>query len=397
MTAGGKLKRCLGEIMQKTTVGKYLLNKRHLHKVVYSYLIPQKLVKRAEQKPDLQSKLLAERIKKCPEKAATLQHKIDDLLQHIVLSPERKQTLEQDMLYYYFAYGYTPNEYICYEFENKTLEERRAFVSDRESVCFGYRVNERNGLRMFSDKMKTYECLEPYFKREAIAISSKKDFEKFCNFIKKHTRVVKKVVSESCGRSVELIDVTREDHRKLFNDFLSQGKIILEEPITSHQSLAVLNSSSVNTVRCCTVNTTEGLEIPWCFMKIGRAGSFVDNGGAGGIFVGIDPETGVFNTDGYNEMNNRFICHPDSGIHLQGFQLPEWEEMLRICREMAQKVPHVAWIGWDMAYSQSGWVVVEGNSLTEAIAPQLTSKKGIRKDLLAYQNRMKAFYPPAGI
>lgn len=392
-----QIKRQISEILEKTTAGKYLFIKKTLHKVVFRFMIPERLVKEAEHDPAMQSRLLMEHIKKCPKKAVEIQKLIDKLLANMEMDADRKEKLNQDMLYCFFAYGYSPNEYLCYEFENKSLAERRAFVSDRESVIFAYRVNERTGLMLFLDKMKTYEYLKDYYKRDAIAVSSEKDYHKFCDYVEKHAKVVKKVVSESCGRSIELIDTTKAEPKKLFADMLSQGKIILEEPIVQHPSVAALNTSSVNTVRCLTIHTDKGIEIPWCFMKVGRAGSFIDNGGAGGILVGIDPATGIFNTDGYDETNMRYSHHPDNGIEFRGFQLPEWEKMLEICREMALKIPEVGWIGWDMAYSQAGWVVVEGNSLSEVIGPQSTSKQGIRKELRGYQDKIKAFYPPASI
>ena len=36
-------------------------------------------------------------------------------------------------------------------------------------------------------------------------------------------------------------------------------------------------------------------------------------------------------------------------------------------------------IGWDMAYSENGWVVVEGNGLSEAIGMQKYICKGNQK------------------
>ena len=144
---------------------------------------------------------------------------------------------------------------------------------------------------------------------------------------------------------------------------------------------AVFNDSSVNTVRCITLKTKNDMLVPYCFMRTGRSGAFVDNGGAGGLFVGIDPETGVLGTDGVDERGVRYNAHPDSGLRFQGYQLPDWSKMISTCKEMAMQIPTVRMIGWDMAYTDKGWIVIEGNGLTEVIGPQCTWLRGIRKDI----------------
>lgn len=54
------------------------------------------------------------------------------------------------------------------------------------------------------------------------------------------------------------------------------------------------------------------------YLKVGRAGSVVDNGGAGGIIINIDKETGELVTDGVREDNTVYARHPDSGMPFKG-------------------------------------------------------------------------------
>ena len=187
---------------------------------------------------------------------------------------------------------------------------------------------------------------------------------------------------------MELIDTNSADKEQLFESLILDGEMILEEQVIQTGVLKQLNGSSVNTVRCITLNTGKGIYTPFCFLKVGRKGAFVDNGGAGGILVGIDSKSGTLNTDGVDEVNHRYSIHPDSKVKFKGLQLPEWEQMISVCREMALQIEKVRFIGWDMAYSDKGWVVIEGNALSEVIGPQATSKKGIRKELNKYITEM---------
>lgn len=296
------------------------------------------------------------------------------------------EEMKMDILFWHFAYGFSINEYLCYGFSHKSADERKLFFSDRESVSFGYDMNDIDDMMIFGDKMNTYYRYQNYFGREAISIDSDEDYNDFVKFTKKYPCFVKKNVRKSCGQSVEVIDIkqTHKTSRELFKDLLSEGKTILEELVIQSPKTGMFNKSSVNTIRCITFNTKEGVMIPYCFMKIGRDGSFIDNGAAGGILVGIDPATGILGTDGVDEIGRRYQRHPDSEVIFKGYQLPEWTKMINICKKMASELLSVPWIGWDMAYTDKGWIVIEGNSLTEVIGPQSTWLKGIKKEIMEF-------------
>ena len=189
---------------------------------------------------------------------------------------------------------------------------------------------------------------------------------------------------------MELVDLTNcgKAPRDLFDSFLKHGPHQLEELVRQSETMARLNASSVNTVRCITFNTRHGIKDPYYFLKVGRAGSFVDNGGAGGILVGIDRDTGRLNTDGFDEFDNRYESHPDSGVKFNSYQLPNWKQIQKICLEMSSKTPKVKFVGWDMAHTDDGWVVIEGNGMSQMIGPQTVTKRGIKAEVEAFMADM---------
>ncbi len=297
---------------------------------------------------------------------------------------EQVQRLRDDIMFCRFAYGFIIDEYIGFHLMDKSPEERKEFISETDHMRFVYMMNDPSDILIFNDKMRTYEKFGAYYHREIISIESPKDYSKFVEYIERHPVFVKKQVYESCGKSIERIDANTcgKSPKELFKDFLSQEKVILEELVQQGEATAVFNPSSVNTIRCITFNTKHGVKAPYCFMKIGRAGSFVDNGGAGGILVGIDEKTGVTNTAGVDELRNIYDAHPDSGVPFRGHQLPEWDKLLSICKEMAAKIPSVPFIGWDLAYTDNNeWVVIEGNGMSQFIGPQTIWQRGIKAEV----------------
>lgn len=300
------------------------------------------------------------------------------------LSSEQQKVMRTDMLFCRFAYGFIPHEYICFHLMDKTADMRKQYVSESDHMRYIYTMNDPVDIMIFNDKMKTYEKFGVYYHREVISIESPEDYIRFEKFVKTHPVFVKKQVYESCGNSIERIDINScgKTLDELFADFLSQEKVILEELVRQGETTAIFNPSSVNTIRCITFNTKDGIKAPYCFMKIGRAGSFVDNGGAGGILVGIDEITGITNTAGVDELRNVYDIHPDSGVQFSGHQLPEWDKMLAICKEMAEKIPSVPFIGWDLAYTDKNeWVVIEGNGMSQFIGPQTIWQRGIKSEV----------------
>mgnify|MGYP000503160321 FL=1 len=52
------------------------------------------------------------------------------------------------MLFCRLAYGFIPSEYVGFELENKSPEQRKEFVSDIDTNVFGYSVNDIKELQV---------------------------------------------------------------------------------------------------------------------------------------------------------------------------------------------------------------------------------------------------------
>ena len=358
--------------------------------------LPDEIIQNAERSVEAKAEAVRLCASKWPKLVASDEKKIERIFSKAAIyrgiTEERRQKIKTDMLFHHYAYGFVPDEYVTYDLEHRTAEETKTFISESEHMCFSCLMNDVLAWQMFNDKMKTYQRFQPYYGREIIVVEKKADFAAFEQFVKRHPVFVKKNVYESCGKSIEKIDAAKSGKtaRELFDTFLAEGKTIIEECVEQSSETAVFNASSVNTVRCITFHTKHGVVAPYCFFKTGRSGSFVDNGGAGGIFAGIDEKTGVLNTNGIDETHAVFEQHPDSGVPFVGYQLPKWDEMIQMCIEMSSKVSKVKYIGWDLAYTQDHkWVVIEGNGLSQFIGPQSTMQRGIKEEVLALMADME--------
>lgn len=300
----------------------------------------------------------------------------------------------QDILFCFFAYGFNPDEYLSYGLKAANLEKRLSYISSRDTNIIVYSLNDIVDIDLFYDKWKTYERFAEYYQRSAMLIDKESDYAAFARFIQAHPRFVKKAVRLSKGQSVALVDATGvDDSSALFAELLEGGRTILEEPIVQSNLMSKLNETSVNTVRCITLKTNEGVEVLYTFLKVGRKGSFVDNGGAGGLLVGIDKETGMLITDARDEFANAYPSHPDHGYDFKGLKLPEWDGLIELTKSISAGISGISYIGWDFAHTEHGWIVVEGNGGSQLIGPQIVFQEGIKQHFLDIAESAEAVIP----
>ena len=357
---------------------------------IMSYFIPDKDVRLGESSSEEKKKIVDKYLSKewiGIKKTADLADRIlSEASQY--KDREDKSDVKTDMLFKRLAYGFQPDEYLCYGLEGMEPEEMRKWISDLDRYIYIFSMNDLKTCQIFNNKARTYEAFKEYYRRDAISIKNDSDYSKFENFVSSHTEFVKKQAFQGMGRSIELVKSDAIIPAEYFKQLIAEGEHIIEGRIQQSSVMSQLNASSVNTVRCITMNTKSGIKILYTFLKVGRNGSFVDNGGAGGILAGIDENTGVINTHGYDEFITEYICHPDSNVEFVGYAFPYWNEMKDMCCEMAAKLPAVRCIGWDLALTDQGWVVVEGNGMTQFIGPQIIYKKGIKKEVLRLMKDM---------
>lgn len=284
----------------------------------------------------------------------------------------------------YNKYKTTPLEYFLFGMRFADKEKRKTYISDK--VLFS--AVAKTGTRPLhdaelNDKFHFYELTLEYFKRSAIEVKGEEDRAKFEHFVVGKDKVILKPNSAACGSGI-FISKT-DDPKSLFDKLMAaKGDWIVEELIKQCKTMADWNPSSVNTVRITTFKNNRGTFIHCPFMRVGRAGSDVDNGGQGGIYALVDADTGVVISDGMDEQGNRYVVHPDSTVEFKGKQIPEWNELRQIVVKIHNtKMPKHIYIGWDFAHTDDGWVLIEGN-WGEYVCQQSVSGRGYQEEFISY-------------
>lgn len=143
---------------------------------------------------------------------------------------------------------------------------------------------------------------------------------------------------------------------------------LIQERIVQHEKMSALCSSSVNTIRLQTVMDKDGNVIPFGpGVRIGRKGSSVDNWALGGVFVGIDSETEKLKDIGIlkPKYGTKVTEHPDTHITFKGYDIPYYKEAEKMVVELHKVLFRSHSIGWDVAITENGPVIIEGNDRWE--------------------------------
>ena len=340
--------------------------------------------KNGDMTPEDKKTVVSECAARWPEAVKRTERRIDELLRNSAVYRERAEdeALRTDMLYSYFVLGFQPLEYIEFALEGRPVAERRTFVSDRQRYTYHARMNDLAEAAVFTDKYKTYLRFRPWFNRDAVPVSGPGDRDAFLAFVEKHPVFVKKDAFGSLGKQVSLVDTTLpgNEPEKVFRE-MAAGRFLCEERVIQGEETARFNRSSLNCIRFYTALTRHGVEYPSCFFRAARSGVFGDGGHHGGVRVGVDPLTGEILTDAVDNDGKIYTAHPDSGVVFKGYRLPDWEGVLRLGETVAKQIPKVKLIGWDFAWSDKGWLVIEGNPTGQIGTVQGATLTGIRAQL----------------
>ena len=180
-----------------------------------------------------------------------------------------------------------------------------------------------------------------------------------------------KPIRGSQGLGVFKIDIDQlnfKDNIDRVQASLTQSYYVIQEVVEQHPDLSSLNPTSLNTMRIDTFRAPrEKAEILSGFLRVGGKDSNVDNISAGGVLVGINLADGVLREKAINKFHGNkkigtFKLNPLTGIPFEGYKIPFFHEVKKIVIQAAEWIPS-ALVGWDVAVSCSGPVLIEANVL----------------------------------
>lgn len=210
------------------------------------------------------------------------------------------------------------------------------------------------------------KCINGYYYHNSIPIS-KNEAIHLCNNL--DNAIIKPALESIHGSKVNSLNARNgvlDNGKSIEELFNSYGKhFIVQERIQQHEKMAALNPTSVNTIRLLTYRRENAIELLYAVVRIGRKGKIIDNESSGGVTTKI-------NNDG--RLAKYLIAPPvegllektDTGVVVEDYQIPSYEKVVEIVKEMHLQLPYFNLAGWDIAVGTDGEpVFIEWNARTE--------------------------------
>lgn len=156
----------------------------------------------------------------------------------------------------------------------------------------------------------------------------------------------------------ELLEYVRELAAK--QDYLVQPRRV------NHPDLLDLCGAALSSMRIMSIRNDRGeVEVLFAVFKVsGQGASVVDNFHAGGFVSKVDMETGELGQAsdwGLKQPGRWLDAHPLTGARIAGRRLPLWPQTVELVRRAHEAVIDRVAVGWEVAITDAGPAIIEGN------------------------------------
>lgn len=272
-----------------------------------------------------------------------------------------KITVLADMVWCGLRYGAGYSDYALFHMWNMNADQRGSVLTRGKNNRYVHALNDPAQMHYFAQKTEFLEKFAPYVKRRWLDLRQA-DAGELEEMMKTLGVVLVKPEDATHGDGVEkFYAADTADFGGLYAQLKAEGRTLVEEVIEQHSELNRLWPGSINTVRLVTIYANGKGNIVESLLRVGNSDKPVDNFNSGGMVVPLDIANGRVLCAAMSKKGERFEAHPATGTQFEGFTVPMWEQVTALVEEAAGVVEGVRYVGWDVAVTPEGPVLVEGN------------------------------------
>ena len=266
-------------------------------------------------------------------------------------------------------------DYQEFEFYNLNKEQRETYLTRGKNNEIIKKFNDKSKFYIFDNKEEMYKIYNKFLKRQWMVLNEN-NYNDFLDFFKQNKVIIVKPIDGEGGKGIEKYEYINDEESKIvYSSLLFKKQLLVEQCIKQHPDMNKLYNKSVNTLRMFTFYKDGQAYFLQAILKVGNGG-VVDNFSSGGMYTYVDDEGTVY-AEAIDQMDNKYYKHPISNETIVGFKVPMFKEAVRMVKEAAKVVTEMGYIGWDVAISEDGPVLVEGNCYPGVfqVKPSLVEKK----------------------
>ncbi len=302
---------------------------------------------------------------------------------HVTNQQDRSSVaLLADMVGSSLKYNTSLLEYFQFHFYEKDARERATYAGTGYMYEYQLLMNPKSSRAVLDDKKEFFVRYSPFVKHLAADIDTLRAQDEVCRKILANPsgKIVLKYSHGQCGWQVGIYKTDFFRNRDLVEFMEEKNYDLAEEFIVQHPDLMSLSPSGVNTVRVITqLDADDEVVLLGARLRVSE-NSPVDNMASGNFAAAIDIKPGIVNTPGvYSDITKDDVTvHPVTGVDIVGFQVPYWPEIISMVKKAAVHAPENRSIGWDVAVTENGPGLIEGNHDWCKLVWQLPIKQGLK-------------------
>lgn len=277
------------------------------------------------------------------------------------------------------VYDIPADYYVLYRMWELTDEEISTYARRKDSNRLFAKYNIKEETLVLKNKAKFDEVYSEYIKRK-FWVNRETNYEEFLEFVKDIDSIFCKPIDSGGGQGTEKIVLSERDPEELYNYLIAKDRMLVEECVVQHPEIDKFAPGCVNTIRVVTLLKDDICHFICAGIRMGNA-DVVDNFHKDGMVCDVDIKTGKIITPAIDRKGSTYNKHPRTGYEFMGFEIPNWDKVLKLAEDAIRVQPGVNYVGWDIAVCLDKAVIIEGNSAPDLVliqAPYARQKQGKR-------------------
>ena len=285
--------------------------------------------------------------------------KLDKLAKDIAKRNNKSVSyVKRDMFNNFVKYGIGYTDYLKGDYINLNKEQKKTYVTTKSYYKLLSYLNDKEYIATMSDKIVFNKIFNKYLGREWIdlRVTSLEDFKKF---IKNKKTIFAKPPTDFGGHGIEKIVIKEEKNiEDLYNRLKDKKLNLIEEEIVQHEELNKLNPYAVNSFRIVTLVKDNKAYLLANALRINIDDAIAI--GCSDAYMRLD-EKGNICSRVIDDVANIYEEHPIAKIKFSTVKIPYVKEAFDMALKAALEVPEIRYVGWDIAITKNGPVIMEGN------------------------------------
>ncbi len=313
-------------------------------------------------------------------------------------------------------YDFGPQDYVLFNFNRKPFNVAKTYLRKHQLEALQSSINKKAVRHRLDNKLEfNLKCRKNNLPSpDILAVVAQHGYEKYHDdftFINSTAALVAHLKTQGNGRY--LFKLINGSHgigivRFYFkeNKFLSDDEqeidlsyifssdtpncYILQKCLSPHTLLnQVMPDGSLGTVRMISMGCGKGFTLFLPCLRIPVGANVADNfahGKANNLIAGVDHKTGQLHKPYANDsaglgLVEESYAHPSNQFVIEGFQLPFWQEMVSLVEKASASFSEFNTVGWDVALTENGPCLLEGNWRYDCDILQVAFDKGLKTEL----------------